>query len=503
MYMLTELARSEQLTDAEAHHLLDLALERNSSDLVLELLGRKDLPEDVDERISALPDFRVKSAWLRRTGRSEEQIRRALKGEKRQTVLATLVETADLPDVVYATCTERITGIKALVSLVCGPAPERYRIEGARKLARNRSELTWAGLSQVTKACQGSASIRYELLRGSQDARVVDAALSQATADELDGPARSNVVDVLLLVYLREALSWTRQWAQDRSRVPNGYVIEQMVSHLRRCHTVLAKIGAGPELRERVAVALEAIDAAAGDTAQLASTWQSRPVIPTGSLPEAAQDIREGGATGASELTALGHQLADESTCEEASKVLATLASQPDGTEKSRAVAVQALSENASAKVIAVLLSALPTSSLWSVALKYARPDDLSAARVLLSTAPGATSAKEVFSHFHDSHTLVSWWLAEVRPDAGTCCHVFSPGSAMPEGDVVDLLPGSLVGHSSYHGVSMPVLVPIGKRCFERYGTDPEAWRMIEQLGRGFHGTLGELFSVIDLTLGG
>jgi hypothetical protein len=498
------LAQDEDLSAEAQSQLLDWALARGANDIVSLLLQREDLDSIVDARIGDVDDYRIKAAWLQRRGRTLTQIEEVLKREKRQTVLAALVQSDGLPDAVYATCTERISGVKALVALVSGPAPERYRVIGARKLAGHRSELGWRALSQVAEACAGSTKIRRELLVHSRSRALVGAALKHASVEELDSTSRSNIVDVLLMTPLNESLAWLKQWktqvrSNTTSRVAYGSPAYTITSHLSECGRVLTSIGAGAELRDRVASVFEKFDSMIGDTALLGNGWNSQPMVPTGSLVLGAEELRNGLGADMAQLGDLAERLIDPMNCHGAISELAKMRSRATGSDLARRLALQAVGSTTSVEVISALLDLMP--ELWSNVVACAGVGHTEMAHELLRRAPGGRGVRTVLEHFQDSDGLLRWWLSEVRPDATSCCQVLDDGTYELAGDDIDLLPGALVWYSTAFEERTKILALAGRRCFERYGTDAEAWRLIEQLGRGFHGTLGELFTLVDLSL--
>ena len=114
-----------------------LALLRSSDNVdgLVKLCSIEDLDPAVDALLATIPNPRVRSAWLMRPGRTQDEIVTMIRSEKRVTILAEIA-ALELPPGLHARLLEATDSVKVSLAIVESPhAPAELRVQAACKAA--------------------------------------------------------------------------------------------------------------------------------------------------------------------------------------------------------------------------------------------------------------------------------------------------------------------------------------------------------------------------------
>lgn len=146
------------------HRIVEHARKSGDTDMLVVLLGRRELTEDADRRIGECAELPVLLTWMLRPGRDPEVVAERAGREKRVAVLAALAETPGLPRSVYENLAEH-TSEKVLKALIAGAAAdESIRRRAVRGLVSRAPRAVYAS------TC--STALR-DLVNGSESAQAL------------------------------------------------------------------------------------------------------------------------------------------------------------------------------------------------------------------------------------------------------------------------------------------------------------------------------------------
>ncbi|RJL24010.1 hypothetical protein [Bailinhaonella thermotolerans] len=136
--LCASLLESRELNADEVRHLHDFLSRHGELDLLARLAHHPALPPEVDQALGAMPEVRVRVAWISRPGRSPEDADRLVDSERRVTVLKAVARVSANPHILRALTRRDNVGIAAELARR-DDVPQDVRLCAFRTLAAARS----------------------------------------------------------------------------------------------------------------------------------------------------------------------------------------------------------------------------------------------------------------------------------------------------------------------------------------------------------------------------
>lgn len=167
--------------------------------LIVSLLGRRDVDEELEKELSLSDDLEVLAAWASDSRRTSEDLRERLKGEKRVGALLPLARRRGLPDDVYSALADRNSVRIAEALAENSDAPSKARIQCLEFLAARptwNSSSTTHELSRWMRSEEDAAAVirsavHINHLRVAVESQFCTAESAEVAASRLKGVAES------------------------------------------------------------------------------------------------------------------------------------------------------------------------------------------------------------------------------------------------------------------------------------------------------------------------
>ena len=131
------LLSSPTLSPAAQQQILRYSVDSKAYELIESLLEHPNLTKEVDALIGEVPASRVKSAWLRRPGRSAKELEALVASYKSQSVLLDLVRTAGMPSELYLAVVNKTDKKAVLVEVAtCDHIDKSVKTAAVLRLAK-------------------------------------------------------------------------------------------------------------------------------------------------------------------------------------------------------------------------------------------------------------------------------------------------------------------------------------------------------------------------------
>jgi hypothetical protein len=450
------------------------------------LLERDDLPESIDQLLADVPAVRVRTAWVRRVGRSTCDIVNLVAAETREKVLTAFAGTEGLPDEVYRTVAARAKGCGPLYQLLVGSfVPDDVRRDVAARLSKQVKRLTAGQEASLKAIVEDDAMIRDVVLVDTTCAPLALAALRAAGSDKLPAGAVANVLQVVV----------TSAVADDLSAIAAGRPVRTSTYDLNRIITVLERLALeDPGLggfRDKVVEDLLYVV----EHVNIKDRW--------------ADEMRE----------RLAGVLADVTLSGVSPAKVREWATSGDRAKFQSAVDVvtshvgyahhEAVRQLATALAVSLVDSPLATGSVLEQLVQVtgvrhaaSRRGGLSVqdAVICVGPRPRHLDAVVAIEHCVDPHAAVSLLLAdEEAVSNGLLTYVLCDGRLVADDQLGQVPARVLTWHSPRDGVT-----ELAGRCcswiLDRVGDDPVRWRVFTELVEGFSGSLSDLVGVVDIS---
>lgn len=222
------LVRDTQCPASAQRRILTVGKSHNDGGLLASLAGHRNLPEEIDKAIGDRTGAKERAAWISRKSRTAEEVRGALKSEKRFAVLQAAAQRQDLGQRDYSLIVSR-GNLKVLSEIIKNPSvSDRVKQEAAAEFGSRfeaDDSISWRTNYELAALFDGRSSL-HEALVSRTDNRDV---LCYAAGGNLCEATQLKILDKTLKPFI------------ERMETP-GVMSWDETSNVRRMSELIQKI---------------------------------------------------------------------------------------------------------------------------------------------------------------------------------------------------------------------------------------------------------------------
>lgn len=193
--MLDVLLEADDMSVEMQNDLLALFTRTNNTDGLIKLCQMPGLDGSIDAKLAKVPTVAVRLAWLKRPGRTQEEIVTMVEREKRVTVLTSLAGM-DLPQEVLKALVQKSDSNKVRLAIMNSKhANALLRSEAIVALAQDKSKLSYEQQSSLAGAVTSDPELALAVCEVTSDMGMLKNCIETMTA--LTDKAETNIVSML------------------------------------------------------------------------------------------------------------------------------------------------------------------------------------------------------------------------------------------------------------------------------------------------------------------